>query len=374
MSHYAAPLPDLLDDDTWSDDELDYLESMATKQDLSHDKVLKPYDIKSSKGDKAKEKIFSGEIKMTSSREEKDETSRRVTFQYPLPHIPAHAYKILGEEAVHQLWAEFIAHDSDESELILTKDLPAVQEAMKRSGHNLPFEELDIDEDGNEYVDFAFVIDKLAVRRNKAGVVKPIPELRAELPPCCATQACYIHLRNEKKVLEIGDDRPDFRLDVVYKRWVLEKKGIVRVNDTPAILLDADIEHDKDKLPEQYWILHGDELLLNYEKLAEVVDKIRLDNDDKDNQMDLYRLPRWLMNEFIPQEVAMFRHHFMVSRTTILLKRLNVFSTVLQLLPLFLFPKLIMILLPYRINFYHLFEFYQLNSLGVCLCVCLSDD
>ena len=230
----------------------------------------------------------------------------------PLPHVPPHAFEILGQDVVHLLWREFLQHDSNESELILIEHIADVEENMKKLGHELPFDELDIDADGNEYVDFSYVVDKLAVRRNKAGVVKPVQVHIPQLPPCCAAGACFIHLRNERKVLEQGDDRPDFRLDVIYRRWVLEKKGVVRINDTPAILEDADIEYNKDILSETFWIVHGDELLTNYEKLADVVRKIRLDIEDDDNQLDLYRLPRWLNNEFIPQEVAMFRHHFMM--------------------------------------------------------------
>lgn len=321
MAHYTTSRPDLLDDETWSDDELDYLDNLAAKQDLSHGKHIQSVDIQKSKGEKSKDKIFSGVARILTAEEKQKEregialeskNNTDGTFDYPLPHVPDHVYEILGEKVVHLLWEQFLLHDSDDSELMLTEHIPAVEEAMKKLGHNLPFDQLNIDEDGNEYTDFAFVIDKLAVRRNKAGVVKPIVVLKAQLPPCCATGACFVHSRNEKKVQEEGDDRPDFRLDVIYRRWVLEKRGIVRVKDTSAILVDADIEHDTEILPEDYWILHGDELLLNYEKLADVVDQIRLDKDDDVDQLDLYRLPKWLMNEFIPQEVAMFRHHFMV--------------------------------------------------------------
>ena len=72
----------------------------------------------------------------------------------------------------------------------------------------------EIDNEGDEFIDFSYVIDKLAVRRNKAGIVVKEKEFIIPLPPCCASGACFIHMRNEKKVLESGDERPDFRLDV----------------------------------------------------------------------------------------------------------------------------------------------------------------
>jgi hypothetical protein len=101
-------------------------------------------------------------------------------------------------------------------------------------------------------------------------------------------------------------------LQVIYRRWILEKKGIVRIKDVPSILFEADIKHDKTLLSEIYWKTNGDYLLLSYQLLNDVAEKIRLDIEDKNNQLDLYRLPKWLMNEFIPQEIAMFRHHFMM--------------------------------------------------------------
>jgi troponin C len=315
----------LLNDDVWSDDEADYLENIATKQNLSHGISLQHSEVNSSQGDmyKKKKKLFSGEVRApslltgrngceSSSLGDKGNEESNTSSTIALPHVPAHVKEVLGTDVVQLLWHQFLLHDSDESELVLTCHLTEIHQNMSNMGHNLPFDEVDIDPDGNEYTDFSYVIDKLAVKRNRAGVIKPVHEYRAQLPPCCATNACFVHSRAEKKVFDEGDERPDFRLDVIYRRWILDKRGIVRVNDVPSILAEADIDHDMTNLPPSYWIVHGDELLINFEVLVKVASQIRLDTDDEVNQLDLYRLPRWLMNEFIPEEVAMFRHHFMM--------------------------------------------------------------
>lgn len=300
----------LLEDETWSEDEGDYLDNIAAKQNLDHGLSLQPMEINASKGDRATPKLFSGQVKTLKLQHASCGTESE-DFDVPLPHVPPHVTEVLGCEVVRLLWHQFLLHDSDESELILVSHLSDIDQCMQKKGHILHFDELDIDSDGNEYTDFAYVIDKLATSRNRAGVLKPVQEQRVLLPPCCATGACFVHTRAEQKVLD-GDDRPDFRLDVIYRRWVLDKRGIVRVNDAPAILDEADVEYDRDLVPSTFWIVRGDSLLLNYEELAEVASQIRLDREDEENQLDLYRLPRWLMNEFIPEEIAMFRHHFMM--------------------------------------------------------------
>lgn len=298
----AGPKLDLLDDSVWSDDEGEGVGCVAS----TPSRVLKWQNGEKS----AKDKIFSGDIVIPNCRR----TTETMTdvFMVPLPHIPHHVTEILGEAVISTLWSEFLHHGTDESELLETKYIPDVEFSMKKLGHELPFHEVELNIEGNEYIDFSTVLDKLALGRNRAGVLEHTQVQVPQLPPCCATGACFVHLRNEKRVISTGDDRPDFRLDVIYRRWILEKKGVVRINDTPSILDDADIEYDKDALSDQFWAVRGDALLLSYEDLADVVSKIRLDKDDQDDQLDLYRLPRWLMNEFIPQEVAMFRHHFMM--------------------------------------------------------------
>ena len=305
----SSTIPDLLDDALWSDDEIDYLDNIAKKQDLTHSKIIQSVTIEMSKGNnKGKRQIFSGQIGCTAAQIE----TKQSEFKIPLPFVPPHINEALGREVVLELWSQFILFGADESKLILVENIAAIGDHIKMLGYDLPFEELEVDEDGDEYIDFLYLLDKLTVKRNKAGVIIPASTIIPQLPPCCATRACFIHRRSDRKFDDESDERPDFRLDVIYRRWVLERKGNVRINDVPAILHDADIAHDEDLLPSHYWIVNGDSLLLNYENLADVASKIRLDRADLDCQMDLYKLPQWLENEFIPQEIAMFRHHFMM--------------------------------------------------------------
>ena len=116
----------------------------------------------------------------------------------------------------------------------------------------------------------------------------------------------------EARVQGGGETRPDFRLDVVYRRWVQERKGYVRINDIPQILEECDIEYDKSRVPEVFWVTQGDRIVYNYEELEEASDLIRLDSVDRTAQVDIYRLPKWLLNEFSPSEVSLFKHHFMM--------------------------------------------------------------
>lgn len=303
----------LQDDEVWSDDEgIACLDAMATKQTIPPPKAIEPDIIVASKGSKVRSKIFCGSAITGNSAMKSSSNSQ---FDIAMPYVPIHVYEALGEEAVRLLWTELLKHGVDESAMVLMKDIDSIASSMTRKGYNLPFHGMNTPEDGNEYIEFLRIIDILTVKQNNPGALVPIKPSRVELPPCCAASACNIHSRNEKRVCSQGDERPDFRLDVIYRRWILNKKGVVRVNDVPAILDEADIPYDISKMADFYWIVHGDELLLNVDRVLDVAEKIRLDSEDKDNQLDLYRLPKWLQNEFMPQEITMFRHHFMMIDT-----------------------------------------------------------
>ncbi len=109
-----------------------------------------------------------------------------------------------------------------------------------------------------------------------------------------------------------GENRPDFRLDVIYRRWVLEKQGYVRINHIPGILDECEIAYDLSLALDGFWQTQGDRIVYSYEELEEVSDLIRLDARDRQNQLDIYLLPKWLLNEFTPSEISMFKHHFMM--------------------------------------------------------------
>lgn len=116
----------------------------------------------------------------------------------------------------------------------------------------------------------------------------------------------------DQRVLDGYETRPDFRLDVVYRRWVLERQGVVRVNHIPQILDECEIQYDLSMAPEGFWDIEGDRILYTYDDLEAAGDIIRLDTHERRAQVDIYKLPRWLMNEFTPSEVSMFKHHFMM--------------------------------------------------------------
>ena len=57
------------------------------------------------------------------------------------------------------------------------------------------------------------------------------------LPACCATHACARHRLDERdRVDPLPHNEEYFVLDVVYKRFVLRRKGNIRLKDLPYIL------------------------------------------------------------------------------------------------------------------------------------------
>jgi ubiquitin-protein ligase len=301
-----------LDDDAWSDEESDY---------LVHPPAAEPKDTAvedmKSRGDKTMTKIFSGQAKIIYNADNFDSPEKSIPKEFiceiPLPYVPPHVAETLGEDTVKLMWTEFVRFGADETELLLTEHIQAVANLVNESlGYDLPFDKLTFTMGDNEYTDFGYVTKSLARLRNDAGVMTPEVEKVAQLPKCCANIFCRRHRLMETRILSGEEDRPDFRLDVVYRRWIQEKRGYVRINHVPAILEECEIAHDVSRAPEGYWQIRGDRICYTYEELEECADMIRLDAVDRSSQVDLYRLPKWLLNEFSPSEVSMFRHHFMM--------------------------------------------------------------
>jgi len=303
----------LEDDEMWSDEESDYLVHV----DRSEKKMI-PAVIDRTKGDKKACKLFSGNAKTEYNMHDFDKSSflaepkEEIEFDIPLPYVAPHLVSALGEGVVKLIWKEFLDHGSDESELVLTEHIASISENIHSAlGYVLPFSELTFTYGEEDYTDFQYVISGLASVKNRPGEVKNI-ERPIQLPPCCTNKYCAVHARMDRKVSSGSEKRPDFRLDVIYRRWVLDRRGIVRVRHIPEILAEADIAHRSDLLPESFWQNQGDFLVITYEMLADIADKIREDVEDREAQMDIYRLPKWLTNEFTPSEIAMFKHHFMM--------------------------------------------------------------
>jgi hypothetical protein len=103
-----------------------------------------------------------------------------------------------------------------------------------------------------------------------------------------------------------------FVTDNVYKRFVLRNKGNVRLKHLEAILTEAGVPFDITKIDESDIRLRG-EFILSIEEFRRLLALVRLDIVIEDDlEARLYKVPGWLVDEFSPQEIAMFKHHFMI--------------------------------------------------------------
>lgn len=302
----------VLDDEAWSDEESDYLIHLPPADEKSI-----AVEGSKSRGDKSLGKIFSGSAKIIYNADNFDNPEKNIPKEFvcdiPLPYVPPHVVETLGEDTIKLMWNEFVRFGADESELLLTEHIQSVANLVHESlGYNLPFDKLNLTMGENEYTDFGYVTKSLARFRNDAGVIRPEVSRVAQLPNCCANVYCRRHSNMEARLLAGVENRPDFRLDVVYRRWIQERKGYVRINHVPAILDECEIAYDITRAPEGYWQIKGDRICYTYEELEEAADIIRLDAAERNAQADIYRLPKWLLNEFTPSEVSMFKHHFMM--------------------------------------------------------------
>ena len=116
----------------------------------------------------------------------------------------------------------------------------------------------------------------------------------------------------EEKEEEEDEEGETFVTDTVYKRFVLRNKGNVRLKHLEAILTEAGVPFDMSKIHESDIRLRRD-FFLDLAEFRRLLALVRLDIVVEDDlEARLYKVPDWLVDEFTLQEIAMFKHHFMV--------------------------------------------------------------
>lgn len=107
-------------------------------------------------------------------------------------------------------------------------------------------------------------------------------------------------------------DENNHCLSILYNKIKIEHNGIVRIRNLFDIMKRAVITYDKNRLPQKFWDLKSDFFIESIHQLGELVETIRTDLDEERrlDASDLYRLPAWLLNEFKPSEIMLFKHHF----------------------------------------------------------------
>jgi hypothetical protein len=107
-------------------------------------------------------------------------------------------------------------------------------------------------------------------------------------------------------------DEDNHCLSILYNKIKLEHNGVVRIRNLFDIMKRAVITYDKTRLPQKFWDLKSDFFIESIQGLGELVELIRTDLDEERllDAADLYRLPPWLLNEFKPSEIMLFKHHF----------------------------------------------------------------
>jgi len=243
-------------------------------------------------------------------KKKKEEEELFPDLTLPLPRVPPHVFKALGERALKLIWQEFLYHDADESEMIILEHMPDVaNNVLNILNYMIPFEEIDYkDLEVDDYVDFQFVTGELAKHLGIRGTENPINEKWERphaLPPCCAFQACAYHTwQNQHNPSET------FALNLVFNRMKLDRQGNVRQKHVFQMMDDVNIPYDMEEIPPEFMHLEGDKLIENIKQLEDLIDRLRIAEEEKED--DLYEVPKWLKTEFTDNEIMMFKHHFQV--------------------------------------------------------------
>lgn len=286
------------DDELWSDEESDYI--LKVSSESKRPELAEPKINYSSK-------IHSGHAKV--SREEKDilyVPPKIENFSIPLPYVTPHAVESLGLNAIQALWKEFIDHGTDESELIETYHIPEIIESMESYGFHVPLKSVRFTYGENEFIDFKYVVDELTSLLNRPGVYQNPPKTKILLPPCCINGACTYHQKltaEEREEMNIS-----FNIEQSFLNYKSMKNGNVRIKHIPDILRDCNIVINTSLLADSWWINHGDFFIDSFSALERVTNAIRVDIEPPDDER--YPVPKWMLNEFSPLEMKMFRHHF----------------------------------------------------------------
>ena len=261
---------------------------------------------------KANEMKFVAPPKYARLHEHKAE---KTEYRIPLPYISAHIEKTLGEYTIGVIWDEFISHGATGTSCTQKKNIESIgKNTCKKIGRDIPFRGLNFDLEDDDYVPFIDVLEQLSVLINAPcdDYLEKEPPVR--LPSCCAFRACRKHRPHNPDEKEAEADEelvPPFFLETIYTRWKLDKGGNLRRKHVPGILTEADIPYDTKRLPPLYWELYEDLLLEDSTQLMVVVEAIRIDMDmHREMKLDLFRLPRWVKNEFSISEIKLFIHHF----------------------------------------------------------------
>ena len=261
---------------------------------------------------KANEMRFVAPPKFTPLNEHAGE---KFELSSPLPYVSSHIFKTLGRYTVSVVWDEFLRHGATGTACTQKKNIEDIgKQTVERLGRDLPFSRLLFDLEKDDYVSFIDTLEQLTTMLNAPTDDYLQKDPPARLPSCCAFRACRKH-----RALQPGEEPEDldeelvapFFLETIYTRWKLNKRGNVRRKDVPGILTEANIPHDTKRLPPAYWELYGDILVEDSVQMMEVVEAIRVDMDvHRELKLDLFRLPRWLKNEFSVSEIKLFIHHF----------------------------------------------------------------
>ena len=235
-----------------------------------------------------------------------------------LPYVSSQAKSILGKYILDVIWDEFINHNVDIAAMISLRNLPSIgQRVNARIQRELPFDKLIFTLEEDDCVKYNDVVSQLAIILSAPSDDFIMKTLKPLLPSCCAFSACHKHrgilglaglVQEKENKCEI---EPPFFLNAIFIRKKNETNGNLRRKHVLEILNEANIPYDIKRLPSLYWHLYGDFFIATEDDLMELVEAIRTDMDSmRETQDDMFKLPRWLMNEFTLSEIKLFIHHF----------------------------------------------------------------
>ena len=252
--------------------------------------------------------------KMPSEMEaEKAAAEEWANLDLPLPRVAPHVKATLGQTALLTIWRAFLDNDADESEMILCENMPDVtQRTMNELNYQLPFDEIDYGElEEDDYVEYAWVVGQLASFMGRRGMdvhnpIKPKFAHPAPLPPCCSFHACQRHRGGGPEGLHRAER---FNLNAIFNHLKQKNGGRVCEKHIHLVMEEMGLGYDLTKLSDEYWRLHGNDLILSMHRLESLMERIGVDVE-VDIDDPLRDVPKWLRAEFETAELMMFKHHF----------------------------------------------------------------
>ena len=235
-------------------------------------------------------------------------------FIQPMPRVPYHVEKQLGNHLLTLLWQQFLFYNVDISGLIQIDHITLINDNLIKFGYYLNFHKLKlVDTETNDYISFQQVVEIVCdVTKDSTTSGTFIPPL----PPCCINRCCKVHLKMPLNGYKEDSERSALtskqykQLYIAYNQHSLECNGNIRIKNLPWLLDISRISYNLSSIDSKFWELRGDMMIESFQDILEMTELIRVSTVDDQSPNNPYWLPTWLKNEFSSSEILLYQHHF----------------------------------------------------------------